>query len=217
MMQLLHPASVFGAVYSYGPEDVEDIRVDIGRCVRDAGKRYGIEPSLLWKLIRVESDGYVSSIRSGDVDYKRLPLSEAVRVVRWLYRSGRRIDIGLMQVNTVNMSDLGIRNPELLLEPCYNVRAGAYLLHRAIRKLGYNWNAVAAYNTGIAGLFGKSVDGKKRVKRGIRYAKMVSASSGKPFKVHMLRVRSDVHSSEMSGGTEGSGFFLEEAVYSEDR
>jgi len=61
-------------------------------------------------------------------------------------------DIGLMQVNTSNLSLLKkkgiIRDLRDLFDPCRNVIAGGYILRLCIDRYGFNWKAVDCYNKG---------------------------------------------------------------------
>jgi len=60
-------------------------------------------------------------------------------------------DSGMMQINLVNINLLkssGIISDELLLmQPCANIEASAYLLSLKFKKYGYNWRAVGAYHS----------------------------------------------------------------------
>ena len=38
---------------------------------------------------------------------------------------------------------------EKLFDPCVNINVGAWILAQAVQKLGYNWNAIGAYHTGL--------------------------------------------------------------------
>lgn len=66
--------------------------------------------------------------------------------------SNGTLDIGLMGINTVHLSaseafgQAGM-TPQMLLDPCTNVMAGAYLLKRKINKYGMSWQAIGAYHS----------------------------------------------------------------------
>ncbi len=184
MLLLLAPGvALAGQMVTYAPVTVEYRRVDIGRCVDSAAREYGLSSALLWKLIRAESGGDVTVMKRGAHVYRGLPMGDAASFLRHLVSTGRDVDVGLMQVNTVHLRELGLRRPELLLEPCFNVRAGAFLLAGLVKHLGYGWEAVAAYNAGLAGWLGKSRHGIRRSLRGAAYAKRVSRMKGRPMKV----------------------------------
>jgi len=101
----------------------------LGSCFTSAGQRYGIAPSLLQAMARAES-GLDALARHANIDGS--------------------VDIGLMQINSVWLPLLqrsGIA-PEMLWHPCYNIHVGAWILAGNIRRFGYTWEAVGAYNAG---------------------------------------------------------------------
>lgn len=59
-------------------------------------------------------------------------------------------DIGLMQINTshlVRLQKYGISRSDLL-DPCTNLMVGAWILANNAARLGWNWDAIGAYNVG---------------------------------------------------------------------
>ncbi len=98
-------------------------------CFDDAGSRYGVAPALLEAIARAES-GLDPTARNAN-------------------RNGST-DVGLMQINSRWLSRLaehGI-DASALWDPCLNVHVGAWILAQSIRRYGYNWTAVGAYNAG---------------------------------------------------------------------
>lgn len=96
-------------------------------CFEQAGARYGVAPSLLEAISRVESG--------------RNPLA------RNRNRDGSE-DLGHMQINSRwlrELSTYGI-DRQRLLDPCLNTHVGAWILAQNIRRFGYGWEAVGAYN-----------------------------------------------------------------------
>src|SRR5437867_3088239 len=65
----------------------------------------------------------------GEIVLARQPrtLDEARAWTRWFMQRGRSVSIGLMQVSTEHMTDLGLTADDLF-DPCTNLRAGAELL-----------------------------------------------------------------------------------------
>jgi soluble lytic murein transglycosylase-like protein len=64
-------------------------------------------------------------------------------------RNGTR-SIGVMQINSIWFDELaaaGISEAELY-DPCVNIRAGAWILSREVKRYGYTWEAIGAYNAG---------------------------------------------------------------------
>ncbi|EMU75595.1 transglycosylase SLT domain protein [Escherichia coli MP021017.5] len=65
-----------------------------------------------------------------------------------------------MQIDSQNFEHLQRFDiaPEMLLDACINVYAGAYFLRLAVNRMGHNWDAIGAYNAG----FSKTPRQKKR-------------------------------------------------------
>lgn len=105
-------------------------------CFEDAARRYGVDAGLLQAVASVES-----GMRPGAVGINA--------------GSGTR-DLGLMQVNTSWLPKLaryGI-DEATLLEPCTNVKVGAWVLADALQRHGQTWEAVGAYNAACTKLRG---------------------------------------------------------------
>lgn len=96
-------------------------------CFDEAAARYGVPEALLKAISRVESSGNPRAInRNKDGSY----------------------DIGHMQINSRwlhVLSRYGITK-HMLFDPCVNTHIGAWVLAQNIRKYGYNWTAIGAYN-----------------------------------------------------------------------
>ena len=97
-------------------------------CYVQAGERYGVEPNLLMAMSYQEST------------FKP-----------WLQsrNSNKTVDLGLMGINTIHLQELGRYGitAEMLLDPCQNVMAGAFLLKKRVNEYGYTWRAVGAYHS----------------------------------------------------------------------
>jgi soluble lytic murein transglycosylase-like protein len=79
--------------------------------------------------------------------------------------------IGLMQVDSQHLyalSSLGITKQQLLNDHCMNIYTGAYYLAHAVKKYGYSWAAVGAYNAGFR-------QTEKQALRRYHYARLVYA------------------------------------------
>ncbi|HAT2492372.1 TPA: transglycosylase SLT domain-containing protein [Aeromonas hydrophila] len=60
--------------------------------------------------------------------------------------------VGLMQIHSNNfphLAQFGITPTVLYNDPCMNIYTGAYYLAIAIKRLGYNWEAVGAFYAGF--------------------------------------------------------------------
>lgn len=103
-----------------------------GACWAEAGQRYSIEPELLYAIAQVESNLNPSAVNHN--------------------ADGSR-DIGLMQINSWHLPRLqasGINEQRLLNESCLAVNVGASILADFIKRYGYSWEAVGAYNAGTS-------------------------------------------------------------------
>ena len=117
-------------------------------CWDAAGRYHGIDPWLLYSI------GYVESRHNP----KALNLSN---------RNGTR-DVGMMQINSIHLPELrryGITEPQLN-NACASTYIGAWILAKNIRRYGYTWQAIAAYNVG-------SLDTPARQRIGYAYATKV--------------------------------------------
>ena len=62
------------------------------------------------------------------------------------------VDVGLMQINSrwfPQLAEMGIQPGDLWV-PCINIHVGAWVLAGEVRRFGYNWQAIGAYNAGPA-------------------------------------------------------------------
>lgn len=94
-------------------------------CFEEAGAMYGISPVLLHAIAKIESNFNPKAInknKNGSYDY------------------------GVMQINSVHYKTLGHNIWMSLSDPCMNVKVGAWVLARCIKKYGYTWEAVGCYN-----------------------------------------------------------------------
>lgn len=97
-------------------------------CWEEAGRKYGINPYLLYAIAKTESGLNPKAINRAN-------------------KNGT-YDIGLMQINSTWLPTLrkyGI-SEEQLYQPCVSIEVGAWILAHNIRRLGHSWNAVGAYN-----------------------------------------------------------------------
>ena len=117
-------------------------------CFEAAGAEYGVSPLLLWSIAKVESDF-------------------TPQTVNW--NQNGTYDYGLMQINSAWAQKLGIGVWRSLGDPCANVKAGAWILARCVKRYGYTWEAVGCYNAS---------DNKKRE----MYARRVYAIFKKYFR-----------------------------------
>lgn len=106
--------------------------VSAADCFDLAGQAYRIDPDLL----------RATSFRESSFNPR------ALNVV-----SETKYAVGLMQIHSSNFSHLaqfGITPTVLYNDPCMNIYTGAYYMAIAIKRLGYNWEAVGAYYAGFS-------------------------------------------------------------------
>jgi len=101
-------------------------------CFKEAGERYGIEPSLLIAIAKTESSMNPNA---------RSPVGA----------------IGLMQIYKswfpILRQRFGLTEQDIW-EPCTNVMVGAWILSNEFSKHGKNWNSIGAYNAACTKLIG---------------------------------------------------------------
>ena len=74
-----------------------------------------------------------------------------------LARTGS-VDIGLMQINSRNLSGLGLTREQLLTDACTSIDAGARILSDVKRRHGDSWTATGAYNAACTQLQGEACE-----------------------------------------------------------
>lgn len=102
-------------------------------CWEVASESYGIPVNVLKAVAKTES-GFNAKAHNGN--------------------SNGSYDVGIMQINSSWLPKLekyGVTE-ESLRDACTNVKVGAWILSNNAKKLGWNWNAIGAYNVGCAKL-----------------------------------------------------------------
>lgn len=122
-----------------------------------------VAPATLASIIRVESSGNPIAINVNVIRGRpRYPVprirsaDHAAAVAHHAISQGYNVDLGLMQVNSRNLRNLGYSVEQMLSDQCLNVKAGAQILTenytRAVRERGHGQGALlaalSAYNTG---------------------------------------------------------------------
>lgn len=98
-------------------------------CWKSASERYAIHETILHAIARTESAMNPKAINRN---------------------TNGSVDVGLMQINSrwfPDLAEMGIQ-PGDLWDSCTNIHVGAWVLAGYIRKFGYNWRAIGAYNAG---------------------------------------------------------------------
>jgi soluble lytic murein transglycosylase-like protein len=107
-------------------------------CWAEAERIYGVSAQLLYAVARAESD----------LNPKAVNLTHRGRTGTY--------DIGLMQINSSHLRRLrsfGIGERDLL-DPCTNIKVGAWLMADAFARHGASWQGVGAYNAACTRLKG---------------------------------------------------------------
>lgn len=109
-------------------------------------------------------------------------------------KNGSR-DIGLMQINSHHLprlKTLGIDEQRLYNDSCLSVMVGASVLSDMMKRYGYSWEAVGAYNAGTGA-------GRKHLR--MRYAQRVwhryKSLEGRAVGAHAKPLRSPVRASRI--------------------
>lgn len=130
-------------------------------CWDEAARYHGLDPWLLYAVAYVESTHNPGVISKPN-------------------RNGT-YDIGLMQVNSVHLPRLsryGI-SQATLMDACASTYVGAWIMADNIRRYGWSWQAIAAYNVG-------SLNTPARAATGRRYAGKVYAAYAKLSRQHAV-------------------------------
>lgn len=123
-------------------------------CWDAAGAYHGIDPWLLYAIGHVESRHNPRAVNNSN-------------------KNGTR-DMGMMQINSIWLPELrrhGIAS-ETLFNACASTYIGAWILAKNIKRYGYTWEAIAAYNVG-------SLNTPARQRIGREYARKVYESYDK--------------------------------------
>lgn len=130
-------------------------------CWDEAARYHGLDPWLLYAVAYVES-------------------THNPNVISKPNRNGT-YDIGLMQINSVHLPRLqryGITQ-STLMDACASTYVGAWIMADNIRRYGWSWQAIAAYNVG-------SLNTPARAQIGRRYAGKVYEAYGKLSRQHPI-------------------------------
>lgn len=109
-------------------------------CVRYAAQCFQVNPSLIRAIIWQESRFEPKAVNQN---------------------SNRTRDIGLMQINSVNLpmlNTLGISAQSIRENSCVNVFSGTYILHKLVQRYGYSWNTIGRYHSATPTFNSKYVD-----------------------------------------------------------
>ena len=113
-----------------------------------------VAPQTIAAIIRVESGGNQFAVGINGATRKRIrprSVQEAASQARYFISKGYSVDLGLMQINSKNLSALGL-TIEQAFDPGANIKAGAKILTRgyrgAIKLFGPGQNALRACPSG---------------------------------------------------------------------
>lgn len=116
-----------------------------------------VAPTTMAALVRTESDFRPWAINVNDgTPLPREPqtLAEAKAAARALLAQGRNIDLGLAQINSTNLSWLGL-TVDTVFEPCQNIHGAAVVLRACYERASLRYGegqkalqaALSCYNT----------------------------------------------------------------------
>jgi hypothetical protein len=111
----------------------------------------------LTAIIRVESGGNPHALHDNTSGRTYHPISafRASEVARGLVAAGHSVDLGLGQINSMNLPGLGLSVDDMF-DPCTNIRVGARILAQDYLRATWRFgpgqialrHAIGAYNTG---------------------------------------------------------------------
>ena len=107
-------------------------------------------PQLIAAIIQVESSGNPLAINiNGPLKLIGQPttVDHAAQLAHHVIKAGYSVDIGLMQINSENLTPLGL-TVEQVFDPCTNIKAGITILQQGYQK------ALRIHNETEAALFG---------------------------------------------------------------
>ena len=104
-------------------------------CFNYAGQRFGVSPSLLYAIAKVES-----SFNPYAIDYDK----------------NGTYDYGIMQINTVWYKEIGLRQWLNLKRVCFNIQVGAWIMGQCEQRFGNVLQAIACYHSGSGDIYTKN-------------------------------------------------------------
>lgn len=117
----------------------------------------GVGPHTMASIVAVESGGAPLAIHDNATKRSYFPrtVSQAVELASHLIDAGHSVDLGLAQINSENLSALGL-SLVAAFDPCRNLARGASILRADYRRAGARYGrgefallrAIGAYNTG---------------------------------------------------------------------
>ncbi len=117
-------------------------------CLKQAATHYGLPPVLVAAVVDVESAGNplaigvnTKAVKAPKPKTKEEAITHAVE----LWQRGVNFDVGLGQINRVNIKKHRI-DIAALFDPCVNVHWVSYFLYDRFQKYGAKWTAVERYN-----------------------------------------------------------------------
>lgn len=114
-------------------------------CFGEASRDYGVPETLLRAIAKVESGNNPSAVGKN---------------------TNGSSDLGLMQINSSwlpTLSKWGITRNMLINDACMNIKVGAWVMANNIKRHGYNWTAIGAYNVGCAKLGKATCESRRNI------------------------------------------------------
>jgi len=169
-----------------------------------------VDPVTMAAVVKQESGGQPWVVNNNTTKKSIAFASKPVAVAAAMAAVGRgeSVDMGLAQINSKNLPELGL-TVEQVFDPCTNIAAGARILAAGYRRTGSLGGALSMYNTGrsdskIGATYAQKVFGKAGVKvptiPGGYLAKLPEGSSFAPNPAAMAAVRLTVTPSSFAAG-----------------
>jgi len=141
---------VYGAILLYLISDYA-FAEKVPQAYREIGARYGVPHQIIYAVAKVESQRYIEQIKiarpwpwtlniEGKPYFYSTKMQAVMALEEYLRGGGRSVAVGIMQIYWRWHSEKLI-NPELALDPYYNIEIGTAYLKKKYRDSGYNWLA----------------------------------------------------------------------------
>jgi type IV secretion system protein VirB1 len=110
-----------------------------------------VDPVTMSAIVKQESGGHPWALNNNSTKKSTIfhSMADAIAAAQDAIGKGQSVDMGLAQINSKNLKNLGLTLEEVF-EPCTNLAAGAKILEYGFNQTGNLPAALSMYNTGRA-------------------------------------------------------------------